>query len=156
MATSSLVQASGPTGSWEKQFGNTPRRLTSPYVGLSPAMPQASAGPRIEPPVSLPIVAGAKPAAIAAPDPDEEPSGWWGVFHGFCAGGNSTSQEGPPCANSQVAVLPSRIPRAPRNFAATTASSAGMWSASSLDSPGGPDAHSLDNVLETVRCAVQR
>jgi hypothetical protein len=35
----------------------------------------------------------------------------------------------------QVAVLPSRMPPASRNFAATTASSAGMWSASSLDCP---------------------
>ena len=35
----------------------------------------AAAGPRIEPPVSLPIVAGARPAATAAPEPEDEPAG---------------------------------------------------------------------------------
>src|SRR5580693_2107163 len=133
MATSSLVQASGPTGSWEKQFGNTPRRLTSPYVGLSPAMPQAAAGPRIEPPVSLPNVAGAKPAAMAAPEPDDEPAGECAGFQGLRAGGNKTSQDGPPCANSQVAFFPSKTPPAATSFSWQNESRVGILSASSFD-----------------------
>jgi len=74
-AQSSDVQASGPAWSWLKQFGNMPFRLTRPYVGFRPAIPQAAAGRRIEPPVSVPIVAGAKPAATAAAEPDDEPAG---------------------------------------------------------------------------------
>ena len=35
-------------------------------------MPQAAAGCRIEPPVSLPSVANASPAAVAAPEPLED------------------------------------------------------------------------------------
>ena len=38
-------------------------------------MPQAAAGPRIEPPVSVPIERGTCRAASAAPEPEEEPEG---------------------------------------------------------------------------------
>jgi hypothetical protein len=38
-----------------------------------PTMPHMVAGFRIEPPVSLPIATGRKPAAVAAPEPLEEP-----------------------------------------------------------------------------------
>ena len=79
-------------------------------------MPQAAAGPRIEPPVSLPSVAGAKPAATAAAEPEDEPAGEQLRSHGLRAGGNSTSQDGPPCANSQVAFLPSSTPPAAASF----------------------------------------
>ena len=68
-------------------------------------MPQAAAGPRIEPPVSLPRVAGAKPAAMAAAEPDDEPAGEQVRSHGLRAGGNRMSHDGPPWANSHVAFL---------------------------------------------------
>ena len=58
-------------------------------------MPQHAAGPRIEPPVSLPSVAGENPAATAAAEPDEEPAGEQppdaGVGGPLLAGGSSGS-----------------------------------------------------------------
>ena len=52
-----------------------PDRLSSPCVGLSAAMPFDVAGPRIDPPVSVPIPIGAYAAAIATPVPPDEPDG---------------------------------------------------------------------------------
>src|SRR4051812_29380075 len=111
----------------------TPRRLTRPYVGFRPAMPQAAAGPRIEPPVSLPSVAGEKPAATAAAEPEDEPAGEWSRVQGLRAGGNRMSHDGPPWANSQVAFLPSSTPPAAAIFSWQWASRVGTLSASSLD-----------------------
>jgi hypothetical protein len=96
-------------------------------------MPHAAAGLRIDPPVSVPSVAGANPAAIAAADPDDEPAGEWSRFHGLSAGGNGTSQDGPPCANSQVAFLPSSMPPAAARFSWQQESRVGTLSASSFD-----------------------
>src|ERR1700679_3689115 len=96
-------------------------------------MPHAAACPRIEPPVSEPNVAGAKPAAMAAPEPDDEPAGECSRFHGLRAGGNSTSQDGPPCANSHVAFLPSITPPAATRRSPQKESRVGTLSASSLD-----------------------
>jgi hypothetical protein len=45
----------------------------SPTVGLKPTMPQALAGLMMEPFVSVPIAAGASPAATAAAEPELEP-----------------------------------------------------------------------------------
>src|SRR6185295_15196475 len=91
-------------------------------------MPHKPAGPRIEPPVSDPRLTGTKPAAIAAPDPDDEPPVKCAVFHGLRAGGQGKSKEGPPCANSWVASLPSSTAPASRSFFVVVASSAGMLS----------------------------
>src|SRR5690606_21981641 len=58
-------------------------RLTRPTVGLKPTMPLMLAGQVIEPSVSVPIAAQARPAAIAAPLPEDEPqalrSRAWGL-----------------------------------------------------------------------------
>src|SRR5829696_3473205 len=112
-----------------------PLRLTRPYVGFSPAMPQAAAGERIEPPVSVPIVAGANPAATAAAEPDDEPDGSCARFQGLRAGGAKTSHEGPPWANSHVVFLPRRMPPPALSRAATVASAGGTWFASRRDWP---------------------
>src|SRR5258708_2683174 len=96
-------------------------------------MPLAAAGPRIDPPVSLPRVAGEKPAAMAAPEPEDDPAGEWSRFHGLRAGGNSTSQDGPPWANSQVAFLPSMTPPAAMRRSPQKESRVGTLSASSFD-----------------------
>jgi hypothetical protein len=53
--------------------GMTPYRLTRPYVGLTPTTPQKLAGTRIEPPVSDPVAATARPAAKALAEPPLEP-----------------------------------------------------------------------------------
>ncbi len=46
---------------------------TRPSVGFRPTRPHHAAGMRIEPPASVPICSGPKPAAPAAPAPDDEP-----------------------------------------------------------------------------------
>ena len=64
-------------------------------------------GPRIDPPVSDPSAAGTRPAATAAPEPEEEPPVKWARFQGLRAGGHGRSNDGPACAISWVASLPS-------------------------------------------------
>jgi hypothetical protein len=72
-------------------------------------MPHSAAGPRIEPPVSDPSAPSTNPAATAAPEPLLDPPVKCARFQGLRAGGQGRSKEGPPCANSCVASLPSRI-----------------------------------------------
>ncbi|MNC77709.1 hypothetical protein D3C75_1297440 [compost metagenome] len=55
--------------------GMTPLRLTRPKVGLKPKIPQQQAGTRTEPPVSVPRLKSASPAATAAAEPLEDPPG---------------------------------------------------------------------------------
>ena len=74
-----------------------------------------------------------RPAATAAPEPDDDPPVKWSRFHGLRAGGNGRSKLGPPSANSCVASLPSSTAPPALNFASTTQSSAGMLSISSLE-----------------------
>ncbi len=85
----------------------TPARLTSPNVGMRPTVPQCDAGPRMEPPVSEPRAIGRRPAATAAPEPVEEPPVKCARFQGLRAGGHGRSNDGPACAISWVASLPS-------------------------------------------------
>src|SRR5688500_78594 len=87
-----------------------------------PATPHIAAGLRTEPPVSVPIAAGRKPAAVAAPEPLEEPPQKWSRFHGLRAGGQGRSKDGPPMANSCVESLPMNTPPAARSFCVTAAS----------------------------------
>src|SRR5262245_5998153 len=103
----------------------TPARLTSPALGMSPAIPQNEAGPRMEPPVSEPIAHGESPAATAAPEPLDDPPVKCSRFHGLRAGGHGKSNEGPPWANSCVAALPRRIAPASYSLAVTVASAVG-------------------------------
>jgi hypothetical protein len=49
-------------------------------------MPHSAAGWRIDPPVSVPIAHGARPAATAAALPPLEPPGTYSTFHGFLTG----------------------------------------------------------------------
>src|SRR5262245_22056493 len=79
------------------------------------------------------MAAGTKRAPTAAPEPDDEPPGRCFVFQGLSAGGQGKSQDGPPRANSKVAVLPMRIPPASDRFVATVASSVGTLSNSNLE-----------------------
>src|SRR4051812_40057363 len=75
MAVSTTWRASGPAVSCSAEIGTTPVRLTRPSVGFSPTTSLAPAGQTIEPSVSVPIATCAKPAATAAPEPEEEPHG---------------------------------------------------------------------------------
>ncbi len=51
-----------------------------------PVMPHSEAGWRIEPPVSVPVAAGARRAATAAAEPPEEPPGTRSVSQGLRTG----------------------------------------------------------------------
>ena len=97
-------------------------------MGFSPTIPLALAGLRTDPPVSVPSASGKKPAASPAPEPEEEPPGWWSVFHGLRAGGNGRSKLGPPMANSWVDSLPITMAPAWRSLPTTTASAAAILS----------------------------
>ena len=54
-ATSVTVSAMGPVWSSVALSATTPWQDSSPSVGFRPTMPQAAAGIRIEPPVSVPM-----------------------------------------------------------------------------------------------------
>src|SRR5215218_6449898 len=98
-------------------------------------MPHQAAGPRIEPPVSVPIAPMHRPAATAAPEPEEEPDGSRSRFQGLRAGGQGRSNEVPPIANSQVDSLPVNTAPASRRHLTVNASSAGTWSLNSAECP---------------------
>src|SRR5262249_26035509 len=82
-AASATVRVKGPRGSIDHEGGIARARLTRPYGGLSRTTPQRAAGSRIEPPVSLPSVASANPAATAAAEPLLEPPEQCPGFHGL-------------------------------------------------------------------------
>jgi TolB-like protein len=65
---------------------------------LRPATPQAAAGPRMEPPASVPRLTGTRPAATATAEPKDEPLGEWSVFQGL--------RPLPLPAEPSIAVLP--------------------------------------------------
>ncbi len=75
MVQSRTVFAIGPAWSSELAKDTIPHREQRPYVGLIPQMPVKAAGWRIEPPVSVPVAAGASPAETAADDPPDDPPG---------------------------------------------------------------------------------
>jgi hypothetical protein len=75
VAASATDRASGPGVSCSRTSAVTPWRLTRPTVGRIPTRPQKKAGTRIEPPVSVPTPAIARPAATAAAVPLLEPPG---------------------------------------------------------------------------------
>jgi hypothetical protein len=56
-----------------QQSAIAPCRLTLPYVGRNPVMPQNDAGVMMDPEVSEPMANGTSPAATAVPDPEDEP-----------------------------------------------------------------------------------
>ena len=98
-----------------------------------PAMPQSAAGPRIEPPVSDPVPPMIRPAATAAPVPEDEPAVKCSRFQGLRAGGHGRSNDGPPKANSCVESLPSITVPASAHLATVRASRLGTLCSSSLE-----------------------
>src|SRR5687767_6405314 len=102
--------------------------LTRPYVGLSPTMPHHAAGPRIDPPVSLPVAPGHRNAATAAPDPPLEPPGERSSAHGFRVGPYHGLFVVEPAANSCVLHFPISTAPASFNRRIDSASVAGTWS----------------------------
>src|SRR5215470_5250769 len=84
-----------------------PARLTRPYVGLSPTMPQHAAGSRIDPPVSEPSAPNASPAATAAPEPLDDPPETCPDFHGLSTSPWCGLSPNGPSASSVMFSLPS-------------------------------------------------
>src|SRR2546427_261169 len=66
-------RAIGPSLSSDQESAIAPCRDTRPNVGRSPETPQKDDGHRIDPQVSEPMANGTRPAATAAPAPDDEP-----------------------------------------------------------------------------------
>src|SRR5690606_40574250 len=83
MAASSTVVVIGPAVSCEWAIGTMCVRLTSPTVGLKPTTPVTEAGQVIEPSVSVPIAAGARPMATATALPEDDPHGVRAGSYGF-------------------------------------------------------------------------
>src|SRR5215510_8759609 len=70
-AASAIVLVMGPQWLKRSKFAGGPSALR-PWGGLNPTTPQADAGMRIEPPISVPVASGVKPAASAAPEPPDD------------------------------------------------------------------------------------
>ena len=134
-AQSSTVRAIGPVWSSVQESVITPARLTRPYVGFSPVMPQKAAGPRMEPPVSEPVAPCSNPAASAAPEPLDEPPGMCSRFHGLRAGWKRWPGNWRPKANSWVMSLPRSTVPASCQRRPTVESLSGTQSAKSAEPP---------------------
>ena len=87
-----------------------------------PVMPHSAAGWRIEPPVSVPVAAGARPPAIAAADPPDDPPGTAVVSQGFFTAPKNEFSLDEPMANSSQLSFPSVTMPALRNCSTTVAS----------------------------------
>ena len=119
------------------ESGSTPWVLMRPTVVLRPTMPHHAAGRRTEPPVSVPMAAGARPAATATPEPLDDPPGV------RCTAGSHGLRGVPMCvlvpqlpmANSTVCVLPSTIIPAAMRRSASVAVTGDTRSAHTFDPP---------------------
>src|SRR5688572_11182339 len=79
-----------------------PYRLTRPYVGRRPTTPHRDEGETIEPSVSVPIEKPTSPAAVAEPDPADEPLDPCCASSG-CHGFRVTPlNHRAPCANAPI------------------------------------------------------
>src|SRR5687768_8175697 len=113
-------------------------------------MPVNEAGWRIDPPVSVPVAPGTRPAATAAAEPPELPPGTASSFHGLCTGPKKLVSLDEPIANSSMLVLPtSTVPASFRR--ATTCASYGETKSASIR-----DAQVVFNpaVMNTSLCAI--
>src|SRR5437764_7844944 len=90
-------------------------------------IPHRAAGWRTDPPVSVPIAHGARPAATAAALPPEEPPGTRVRSHGFSTGPNAEFSFDEPIANSSWLVLPSKGAPASANRLTTVAVYGGRY-----------------------------
>src|SRR5205085_5851819 len=87
-----------------------------------PTTPQNDAGKRMEPPVSVPRLPSAKPAATATAEPPDEPPGTRVRSHGLRALPYAEFSFEEPIANSSQFVLPTITAPAALRRAATVAS----------------------------------
>ena len=99
----------------------TPCRLTRPKVGRRPTTPHCSDGPRMEPPVSVPMANPTKPAAVAAPDPAEDPLEPTSRFHGLLV--LPPNQRSPKASSPVVSLATSTAPASSRRCTTVASSS---------------------------------
>ena len=100
----------------------TPHFGTRPNVTFSPVCPLNDAGPRTEPPVSVPIPPSTIPVATAIPVPEDDPPAVRSRSHGFRGVGNGFSASGAPIANSDITSLPMITAPPARSRSVTTES----------------------------------
>ena len=84
-AASATVRVIGPGASWALATGRTPSVDTAPTLGFSATTPATPAGAMIcavSVEVSSPTVSAARPAAVAAAEPADEPAGVLSVSDG--------------------------------------------------------------------------
>ena len=97
-----------------------------PYVGFSPTVPVKEAGCLIEPPVSVPIVAGVNFAARAEDEPPDEPPGTKFSDIGFCTFPKKLVSLDDPIANSSQFNFPMIMPPSFKIFWVTVDSYVGI------------------------------
>ena len=89
---------------------------------MKPTVPQNAAGWRIDPPVSVPRLAAAMPAATAAAAPPDEPPGTRSTSHGLRVVKKPECSVDEPIANSSMLTLPRTTAPASMSRATTVAS----------------------------------
>ena len=95
-----------------------------PWLGFMPTRPQNAAGMRVDPPPSLAVAIGTRPAATAAADPPLEPPGVRFWPHGLRVTPHALVLVKLRVPNSGAAVLPTGTAPAARSRATWTESSA--------------------------------
>src|SRR5271156_589451 len=126
VAASVMVDANGPILSSDEAKAISPYLDTRPYVGIMAGIPQQAPGCRIEPPVSVPRAATARPAATAAAEPPLEPPGTRSSATGFRTGPYAEFSFELPMANSSQLVLPRMTAPARSSRSIAVASYGGM------------------------------
>src|SRR5690606_35224022 len=112
----------GPIWSKEEAKATKPYLETAPKLGFKPTTPQNAAGCLTDPPVSEPTARGAKPAAIAAAEPPEEPPGTLLKSQGLQVIFTAEFSVVEPIPNSSMLVFPIMIAPASFNFSIMVAS----------------------------------
>src|SRR3954447_9029270 len=107
-STSATVEPVHPMDENSSQRGSVPRPI-APFVALYPTSPHSAAGIRTDPPPSLLVARGARPAASAAPAPPLDPPGERLRLHGVRVGRKPWLSVKPVWPNAGVLVLPTTI-----------------------------------------------
>src|SRR4051812_12472464 len=104
---SRIVRAIGPLVERSAQPGGLgPPIGTRPRDGFMPLMPHTEEGIRMEPPPSEPVQSGTSPAAMAAPEPPEDPPAEVVSDHGLLVAPNTVFTVSPLWPSSGVLVFP--------------------------------------------------
>src|SRR5688572_17310752 len=117
-----------------------------------PVNPVSAAGWRIEPPVSVPVAAGASRPATAAAEPPDEPPGTFFRSQGFFTGPYQLVSLDEPIANSSMFALPSMTTPDCDNRSTSVAS----YGATKLDNMREPQVVNTPSVQKISLCRIGR